>query len=352
MFEERRSNNKLLTAFAVFGVVGVVALVGVIAHQAGQASVDTQNLMGYTGGDEYEHLFRSWMKHYNRKYENFGEYLNRFNIFVNNARMIEHHNTNGNSYTLAINHFADLTAAEFKQFFHGLDATRQSTNYVSLPTDNLPDSIDWTTKGAVTGVKNQGQCGSCWSFSTTGSLEGLNFLKNGTLKSFSEQQLVDCSGSYGNQGCNGGLMDDAFQYVEKYGIELESDYPYTAQDGTCQYDASKVQFKITGFNDVPQKNNLQLKAAVAQQPVSVAIEADQLAFQFYSGGVLTGNCGTKLDHGVLNVGYGTDGETKFWKVKNSWGGSWGESGYVRIERVDETASGKCGIALQASYPTA
>jgi C1A family cysteine protease len=294
------------------------------------------------------------MKHYNRKYESFSEYLHRFDLFVKNAKMIEMHNSNGNSYSLGINQFADLTREEFKKYYTGVKPrTSNGNNTVYLSTEGVADSIDWVSKGAVTGVKNQGNCGSCWSFSTTGSIEGIHAISTGKLVSLSEQQLIDCSTSYGNQGCNGGLMDDAFQYVEKYGLELESDYGYEASQGTCQYDSSKVVAKITGYTDVPSKNNTQLKAAVSQQPVSVAIEADQFAFQYYSGGVLTGSCGTNLDHGVLAVGYGTDGDTKFWKVKNSWGASWGESGYVRIERVDDTdAAGKCGIAMQASYPSA
>mmetsp|Transcript_52378 Transcript_52378/g.59867 ORF Transcript_52378/g.59867 Transcript_52378/m.59867 type:complete len:362 (-) Transcript_52378:423-1508(-) len=352
-----RPNNskKYATAFAVLGLVGVVALVGVVSHGHGEAQLNEQHLMSGPTTKQYDHLFRAWINHFERKYENFSEFTKRFEIFVKNTKFIEHHNSqNGMTYNLALNQFADLTREEFGALFHGFggDAFHHEKKYVALPTDNLPGTVDWSAKGAVTAPKNQGQCGSCWAFSTTGSLEGLNFIKNGKLESFSEQQLVDCSGSYGNQGCSGGLMDDAFKYVEKYGIEKESDYPYEGSDGTCHYDASKVAFRISGYQDVPQKDNLQLKAAVAQQPVSVAIEADQLAFQFYSGGVLTGNCGTKLDHGVLVVGYGTDDDTKYWKVKNSWGGSWGEEGYVRIERTDGTAAGKCGIALSASYPTA
>lgn len=353
MFEERRtSSNKYLTAFALLGLVGVVALVGVISHEAGKQSIPTQNLMSQSGSDEYEHLFRAWMKHYNRKYENFSEYLHRFDLFIKNAKMIEMHNSNGNSYNLSVNQFADLTREEFKKYYTGLTVEKTESNPHTLSTVSVPASIDWTTKGAVTAVKNQGQCGSCWSFSTTGSIEGVHFLATGNLVSLSEQQLVDCSGSYGNMGCQGGLMDSAFKYVEKYGLETEQDYPYTAQDGTCKYDASKVAVKISGFKDVTPKDNDQLQAAVAQNPVSVAIEADQFAFQFYSGGVLTGSCGTNLDHGVLVVGYGNESNTDYWKVKNSWGASWGESGYVKIERVSGKSAGKCGIAMQPSYPTA
>jgi len=171
--------------------------------------------------------------------------------------------------------------------------------------ENYDDEVNWVTKGAVTPVKNQGQCGSCWSFSTTGAVEGAMFIKTGTLQSYSEQQLVDCSGSYGNMGCNGGLMDSAFRYIESHELELESAYPYTARDGTCKYVSSKGQGKVRSYHDVQQGSPSQLKAAIAQQPVAIAIEADQAAFQYYTSGVITSGCGQQLDHGVLAVGYGT-----------------------------------------------
>jgi len=187
----------------------------------------------------------------------------------------------------------------------------------------------------VTGVKNQQQCGSCWSFSTTGSVEGAYFLKTGKLVEFSEQQLVDCSTAQGNQGCNGGLMDDAFQYYISGGSSsplcTESEYPYTATGpNTCSTTACTSHTNVvTGFTDITVGSENDLMSAVAARPVSVAIEADQSSFQFYSGGVMDGSCGTQLDHGVLVVGYGTDSESNknFWKVKNSWGATWGEAGY-------------------------
>jgi len=217
----------------------------------------------------------------------------------------------------------------------------------------LPSSVDWTTKGAVTAVKNQGQCGSCWAFSTTGSVEGVNAVNGKGLISLSEQQLVDCSGSYGNMGCNGGLMDYAFQYIiATGGLCTEAAYPYTAADGTCKSSCTRTT-KIAAFTDVAHDSDIALATAVAQQPVSVAIEADQSSFQFYSGGILTAACGTALDHGVLAVGYGAQGSTLYWKVKNSWGASWGESGYIRLARGSQYngGAGQCGIYSEPSYPT-
>merc|ERR1712167_552616 len=211
-------------------------------------------------------------------------------------------------------------------------------------------TVDWRTKNAVTPVKNQAQCGSCWAFSSTGAVEGADAIKTGTLKSFSEQQLVSCSTQ--SNGCNGGLMDYAFSYIAQGNpLELEASYPYTSGSGrvaSCSYSKSRGVGTVSGHHDVSAGSKSQMKAALAQQPVSVAIEADQMAFQAYTSGVISSGCGTRLDHGVLAVGYGTEGGQEYFLVKNSWGAGWGDQGYVKIG----TNNNSCGILNAASYPSA
>jgi len=301
-------------------------------------------------------LFGQWMVRHGKTYTSVEEQAMRQAIFNANVAKINAHNLQGESWTMAINEFADLTSQEFAIGRIGGFVPRnlRRAGGESPVKSDLPTSVDWTTKGAVTPVKNQGQCGSCWSFSTTGSVEGAGKIFKGALNSLSEQMLMDCSTAYGNQGCNGGLMDDAFQYIiANGGICSEAAYPYTAQDGTCQTSCSLVSTSaIKSFHDVTVNSDSALATAVAQQPVSVAIEADQSSFQFYSGGVMTAACGTALDHGVLAVGYGTASGVEYWKVKNSWGASWGEAGYIRLARGASYngGAGQCGIYSEPSYP--
>ena len=232
----------------------------------------------------------------------------------------------------------------------GVADTRKCTG-AQASTDNIPASVDWSDKGGVTGVRNQGQCGSCWAFSATGALEGEYFRTKGSLESFSEQQLVDCSKSYGNAGCNGGLMNMTFWYVIDHGITTETKYPYKGVGSTCKFnDADKV-WQISNCVDVTVNVEKALLASIAQQPTSVAIEADHASFQLYKSGVYSGNCGTKLDHGVLAVGYGDLSGKQYIKVKNSWGSSWGSHGYIFIARKGD-GKGQCGINMAASFAIA
>ncbi|CAA2997017.1 senescence-specific cysteine protease SAG39-like [Olea europaea subsp. europaea] len=301
-----------------------------------------------------------WMAQYGRVYKDSSEKAMRYKIFEENVEYIETFNkAETRSYKLRINQFADLTNKEFLASRNGykVSSYQKSPKASSFGYENVtavPSSMDWRKKGAVTGVKDQGQCGCCWAFSAVAATEGINQLSTGKLISLSEQELVDCDTSQ-DMGCNGGLMDNAFKFIIKnHGLTTESNYPYAGTDGTCNSKKeSSNAAKITGYEDVPANSESALLKSVAKQPVSVAIDASGSDFQFYSSGVFTGECGTDLDHGVTAVGYGTASDgTKYWLVKNSWGTSWGENGYIRMQRDIDAEEGLCGIAMQASYPTA
>jgi len=297
-----------------------------------------------------DYKYFEYVSTYGKSYGTKAEFEFRKAIFAEKLAFIEAWNADETTTsTVGLNEFTDRTDAEMKKML-GYKPVETPKNYTVFDDSNLEATVDWRTKGAVTPVKNQGQCGSCWAFSTTGAVEGADFITTGTLTSLSEQQLVDCSGSFGNMGCNGGLMDNAFKYIMKSSLETESDYPYTARDGTCKYVATKGVGKVTGYSDVTPNSPSQLQAAVAKGPTSVAIEADQMVFQGYTGGFITKGCGTNLDHGVLAVGYGTDATAgDYFIVKNSWGASWGSQGYVNI--AANTKNGNvCGILSAASIP--
>jgi xylem cysteine proteinase len=283
----------------------------------------------------------------------------RESVYYANVAKIDAHNEGNFSWTMDVNQFADLTAEEFKSTVVSGSFRRGEQRNTTVGVRglwsraDLPASVNWTAKGAVTPVKNQEQCGSCWAFSTTGSVESAWFLAKCSLPIVSEQQLVDCSTAEGNQGCNGGLMDYAFEYIIKNkGITTEAAYPYTATGpNTCAAAGKPIAATLSGYKDVPVNSETALETAIAQQPVSVAVEADQSVFQFYSGGVMDSACGTQLDHGVLAVGYGTLGGKEYYLVKNSWGASWGANGYILLGRGAKfNPSGQCGIQMAASYP--
>uniref|UniRef100_A0A5B7A833 Actinidain n=1 Tax=Davidia involucrata TaxID=16924 RepID=A0A5B7A833_DAVIN len=311
--------------------------------------------------EEVMGMYQWWLAKHRKAYNGLGEKEKRFEIFKDNLRFIDEHNSENRAYKVGLNRFADLTNEEYRSLYLGMrtDAKRRFLKYKSVSQryafragDKLPESVDWRERGAVAPIKDQGNCGSCWAFSTVVAVEGINQIATGELISLSEQELVDCDRSY-NSGCNGGLMDYAFQFIiANGGMDTEDDYPYQGVDGKC--DPARKNAKVVsidGFEDVPPFDEKALKKAVAHQPVSVAIEASGRALQFYLSGIFTSECGMALDHGVAVVGYGTENGVDYWIVRNSWGTSWGENGYIRMERnVADTYTGKCGIAMQPSYP--
>ncbi|XP_057973675.1 cysteine protease XCP2-like [Malania oleifera] len=308
-------------------------------------------------------LFEAWMSKHGRVYECMEEKLRRFEVFKDNLVHIDERNKRVSNYWLGLNGFADLSHEEFKRDYLGLNPVggfeesgrrRESPHGEFTYGDfvDLPKSVDWRKKGAVTGVKNQGGCGSCWAFSTVAAVEGINKIVTGNLTSLSEQELVDCDRAY-NNGCNGGLMDYAFSFIiNNGGLRKEKDYPYVMEEGNCVTKKKEPVVTISGYHDVPQNSEESLLKAIANQPISVAIDASERDFQFYSSGVFDGSCGTQLDHGVAAVGYGTSSDgVDYIIVKNSWGAKWGEKGYIRMRRNTGKAEGLCGINKMASYPT-
>jgi len=373
-----------------------------------KTKVDTAHKSNGRKDSEFGFLFEHWLhefaSHNNLEWypldktnlDHVDEFKYRLKVFMMNALDIVKHNFRYHhgkeTYKKGMNAFGHLTNEEFAQTYMGgilssstateeeeeSDVLSNMLDYMmgnkvitieapenffsfrgSADPVTAPDSVDWVAKGAVTEVKNQRSCGSCWAFSATGALESAYYLKYGELKEFSEQELVSCERDC--YGCNGGLMSLAFEWIKEHGgLCTEEEYPYTSgtmgQSGFCKVKrlcTPDPKSTVASYTEV-QPTEPALRDAVAKQPVSVAIEADQRAFQFYQEGVLEAECGDKLDHGVLVVGYGaTEDGTKFWKVKNSWGATWGEAGYIRLERgkMVPNGDGECGILANAVYPT-
>lgn len=306
--------------------------------------------------------FESFLEYEERPYKHnkaSEEYQLRLSIFQSNLEKIKQHNAGGSSYTMALNRFADLSPEEFRAGFLGVNpakggvfrSRKPGMPFMYANVTDIPATVDWRTVGAVTPVKNQEQCGSCWAFSTTGSIESINFLKTGQLISLSEEELVDCDREH-DLGCGGGLMDYAFEFViQNGGLDTEEDYSYWSGAGVGPWcnkrREERTVVSIDSYEDVPENDEKALQKAVVNQPISVAICAEPL--QFYSSGIVD-QCCTDLDHGVLLVGYGKEKNTPYWLVKNSWGGSWGEEGYFRLKAFGKDKEGTCGIAMAASYP--
>jgi C1A family cysteine protease len=335
------------TVVTVTALAAAAVTSSTVANNASLKSVDIPEILSW---EEWKIVFeKSYCSEVSEKAANIA--------FEQNLDFIRTHNEEEaqgkHGFRCGVNQFSDLTRDEFHAQHLGgtyqvLDDSYRNVELLDEPANVNAATIDWRTKGAVTAVKDQGQCGSCWAFSTTGSVEGVYQIATGALRSLSEEQLVDCSAKQGNHGCNGGLMDYGFQYIiDNKGIDSEDDYKYTAPPSSqCWTNAtSRVVATIDSFADVTKSSESQLATAVLLNPVSVAIEADQSGFQQYKSGVFDAACGTNLDHGVLVVGLTSDA----YIVKNSWGASWGMNGYIEMKRGVNT-TGICGIALQASYP--
>jgi C1A family cysteine protease len=325
---------------------------GVITYQQVVAPAVT-----HQSSNNLNELWTAWKAQFGKTYATPQEDQLRMNIFASNQLRVQVHNADPEyTYKLALNQFADLTGEEFRATYASCTGSAGSgaapdcpsaVNCPTLPTANVTH-VNWTNTGAVTPVKNQEQCGSCWAFSTTGSLEGLYYLNHSVLLSFSEQQLVDCAQNcYGCDGCWPYL---AMEYTAQNGIELEKVYPYNGEQGNCKYTPSLALSVNTGYQCIQQKSVSQMLSALVQQPVSIAVEADQNAWQLYSHGIVNRGCGDALDHAVLITGY--DNTENSWYVKNSWGTSWGMNGYIWISAEPKANSGYgvCGILSCGNIP--
>jgi cathepsin F len=306
--------------------------------------------------------FEGFVKEFGKVYHSVEEYEHRFGVFKNNLLKALKHQALDPTASHGVTQFSDLTEEEFGNQFLGLKRPRSvdtAPEAPSLPTDDLPPNFDWREKGAVSEVKNQGACGSCWAFSTTGAVEGAHFLATGKLLSLSEQQLVDCDHQCDPEeadacdaGCNGGLMTNAYKYVEEAGgLELESDYPYTGRDGKCGFNSNKVAAKVSNFTNIPVDEDQVAAYLIKSGPLAIGINAEFM--QTYIGGVSCPILCNKrnLDHGVLLVGYGERGFAPgrlaykpYWIIKNSWGRMWGDKGFYKICR----GHGECGLNTMVS----
>ncbi|CAD6204103.1 unnamed protein product [Miscanthus lutarioriparius] len=342
--------------FALVLVACCSLMLAVSASASGGGVADD----GVVGGDKLMmDRFLRWQATYNRSYPTPEERQRRFQVYRRNMEHIEATNQAGNlTYTLGENQFADLTEEEFLDLYtmKGMppvrrDAGKKQANFSSpAAAVDAPTSVDWRSKGAVTPIKNQGpSCSSCWAFVTAATIEGITQIKTGKLLSLSEQELIDCDPYDG--GCNLGYFVNGYKWViQNGGLTSEANYPYQARRYQCNRSkAANHAARISNYVQVPQGES-QLQQAVAQQPVAAAIEMGG-SLQFYSGGVWSGQCGTRMNHAITVVGYGADSSSglKYWLVKNSWGQSWGERGYLRMRR-DVTRGGLCGIALDLAYP--
>lgn len=294
----------------------------------------------------YEYEFEKYIRKYQKTYSSADEYVHRLQIFADNIDYIEVTNQKLLSYRLGINRFADLSNEEFKTAYLGAKSTSERKHVKkNMLRKTVAESIDWVAEGAVSRVKDQSMCASCYAFTAIGAIESAHYLKTKEMVEYSEQQVVDCSSAYGNLGCTGGELTWTYEYVKDNGICKEEDYPYKAWKQTCDTKC-KTAYNITGYFELEQTEEA-LELALNDQPIGVELYSRPL--HFYSGGIIDGSCDGDLDHGVLAVGYGEENGVKYWKLKNSWGESWGENGYFRLLK-GVGGLGQCLVAAACSAP--
>ncbi|XP_047677241.1 procathepsin L-like isoform X2 [Tachysurus fulvidraco] len=305
--------------------------------------------------------FSAWKSKFGKIYKSAEEEIQRKMIWMENLKLVIEHNMQADqgikSFRLGMTYFADMDNQEyrntvFKGCLNSFKMTTGNSTATFLRGESvLPKTVDWVKEGYVTEVKDQHECGSCWAFSATGSLEGQTRKKMGKLVSLSEQQLVDCSGKYGNFGCMGGWMNTAFEYIrDNNGIYTEESYPYEGKDNDCRFITDTVGATCNGYVNIKSKDEKALQEAVTFiGPISVAIDAGHISFQLYKSGIYDEpDCSSiGLNHGVLAVGYGRKQNKDYWLVKNSWGLNWGDKGYIKMPRKKHN---QCGIDTNASYP--
>lgn len=340
-------------------------------------AIEESGLTGvYISEQEYAENFDYFIAKYRRNYPENAEYNLRFEIFKENYKFIQNHNSKAevNGFLLGINKFGDITNQEYRDIYlklktnvtpleHELEKDEFQNPFEISKTEQairdlkIPVSVDWITHGAVSAVKDQGECGSCYAFSAIAAIEGIYRISGKTSSNLSEQQMVDCSDNhYGNKGCDGGLMTNCFNYAHENDLCVSDKYPYVAAHNTClAWLRCRTDNYIAGYKNVAAGSRFELYTAIAQQPVSVAIDAASDQFRFYKSGVMSSGCDSNLNHGVTAVGYGLRPYWYFWTVnfiyiKNSWGSDWGENGFVALGSNNETGNGTCGVYMDASYP--
>merc|ERR1712121_301787 len=341
----------------------------------------------------YVQKFQEFKKEFDKSYETPEEELKRFNIFKDSYRQVEEHNRQQLPYTRAVNQFSDLTQKEFQSTYLGLKRFPTSTSTQESPAvtksiRDLPGEVNWVDAGAVTPVKNQGQCGSCWAFALTAQVESYAQIATGELLELSTQQVTSCTPNTlscgGTGGCYGSVTQLGFNYLQLFGAVTEADWPYvsgsTGDGGDCTYDLDTLKpvVGLTGFNSLTPNDEAAVMQHIAEVgPLSIAVDAS--IWHTYSGGVFTGcsfDENISINHGVQLVGYGSDfsplGVYDYWLVRNSWGPNWGEEGYIKLLRTpqcgvnstpmdgtacvngpgndEQTVCGMCGMLLDASYP--